>query len=144
MSLEENKAIVRKMFEAINKQNLAELDEVMSLDFVLHMHAQQKQGLEDSKQVVKSEMRGFPDLHVTVEDIIAEEDRVCVRLKETATHTGEYRGLAPTGNKLSYTVAAIWRISDGKIVEGWIVYDQLEFLEQLGVVKFQGFPDEVK
>ena len=144
MSLEENKAIVRKMFEAINKQNLAELDEVMSLGFVLHMHAQQKQGLEDSKQVVRSEIRGFPDLHVTVEDIIAEEDRVCVRLRETATHTGEYRGLPPTGNKLSYTVAAIWRISDGKIVEGWIVYDQLEFLEQLGLVKFQGFPDEVK
>ncbi len=144
MSLEENKAIVRKMFEAINKQNLAELDEVMSLDFVLHMHAQQKQGLEESKQVVKSEIRGFPDLRITIEDIIAEEDRVCVRLKETATHTGEYRGLPPTGNKLSYTVIAIWRISNGKIVEGWIVYDQLEFLEQLGVVKFQGFPDEVK
>ena len=141
MSLEENKAIVRKMFEAINKQNLAELDEVMSLDFVLHMNAQQRQGLEDSKQVVKNEIRGFSDLHVTIEDIVTEEDRVCVRLKETGTHTGEYRGLTPTGNKLSYTVVAIWRISDGKIVEGWIVYDQLEFLEQLGVVKFQGFPD---
>ena len=144
MSLEENKAIVRKLFEAINKQNLAELDEVMSLNFVLHMHGQQKQGLEESKQVVKNEIRGFPNLHITIEDIIAEEDRVCVRLKETATHTGEYRGLVPTGNKLSYTVAAIWRIANGKIVEGWIVYDQLEFLEQLGVLKFQGFPDKAK
>jgi steroid delta-isomerase-like uncharacterized protein len=131
------------MFEAINKQNLAELDAVMSPDFVLHMHTQRIQGLEEGKQVVRNEIRAFPDLHVTVEDIIAEKDRVCVCLKETATHTGEYRGLPPTGNRLSYTVAAIWRISDGKIVEGWIVYDQLEFLEQLGVVKFQGFPDEV-
>ncbi len=142
MSLEENKAIVRKMIEGINKQDLASLDELMAPDFVLHMHAQQMQGLEGNKQVIEDEIKAFPDLHVAIEDIIAESDKVCVRLQETATHTGEYRGLAPTGNKLSYTVVAIWRIVEGKIVEGWIVYDQLDFLKQLGVIKYKGFPDE--
>jgi steroid delta-isomerase-like uncharacterized protein len=143
MSLEENKAIVRKMFEAINKQNLALLNELMAPDFVLHMHAQEAQGWEVNKQVVEDEIRSFPDLHVTIEETIAEGDKVCVRLQETATHRGEYHGLAPTGNKLSYTVVAIWRIVKGKIVEGWIVYDQLDFLKQLGVIEWKGFPDEV-
>jgi len=144
MSLGENKAIVRKMFEAINKQSLASLDKLMAPDFILHMHAKQTQGWEVSRQVVESEINAFPDLHVVIEDIIAEGDKVCVRLQETATHAGEYRGLAPTGNKLSYTVVAIWRVVEGKIVEGWIVYDQLDFLKQLGVAEWKGFPDEVK
>ena len=132
------------MIEAINKQNLASLDELLAPSFVMHMHAQQMRGLEVSKQVIGDEIKAFPDLHVTIEDIIAEGDRVCVRLKEEATHAGEYRGLAPTGRKLSYTVVAIWRTVEGKIVEGWIVYDQLDFLKQLGVIEFEGFPDEAK
>jgi len=144
MSLEKNKAIVRRMFEAINKQNLALLDELMAPDFVLHMHAQQAQGWKVNRQVVEDEIKAFPDLHVAIEDIIGEGDKVYVRLQETATHTGEYRGLAPTGNKLSYTVAAIWRIVEEKIVEGWIIYDQMDFLKQLGVIEYKGFSDEVK
>jgi hypothetical protein len=144
MALEGNKAVVRKMFEAINKQNLASLDELMAPDFVLHMHARQALGWEVNKKVVEDEIKSFPDLHVIIEDIIAEGDKVCVRLEETGTHKGEYRGLAPTGNKLSYTVVAIWRIVEGKIVEGWIAYDQMDFLKQLGVVEWKGFPDEVK
>ena len=141
--MKENKAIVRRMFEAINKQNLASLDELMAPDFVLHMHAQQAQGWEVNKRVIGDEIKAFPDLHVTIEDIIAEGDKVCTCLQETATHTGEYRGFAPTGNKLSYTVVAIWRIVEDKIVEGWITYDQMDFLKQLGVIEWKGFPDEV-
>jgi steroid delta-isomerase-like uncharacterized protein len=130
------------MFEAINKQNLASLDKLMAPDFVLHMHAKQVLGWEVSRQVVEGEIKAFPDLHVAIEDIIAEGDKVCVRLHETATHTGEYHGLPPTGNRLAYAVVAIWRVVEGKIVEGWIVYDQMDFLKQLGVVEWKGFPDE--
>jgi len=144
MSLEENKAIVRKMFEAINKQSLASLDKLMAPDFILHMRAKQAKGWKVSRQVVEDEIKAFPDLHVAIEDIIAEGDKVCVRLQETATHTGQYRGLAPTSNKLSYSVIAIWRVVKGKIVEGWIIYDQMDFLKQLGVIEWKGFPDEVK
>ena len=97
---------------------------------------------EVGRQVVDDEIKAFPDLHVAIEDIIAEVDKVCVRLQETATHRCEYHGLAPTGNKLSYTVIAIWRVVEDKIVEGWIVYDQMDFLKQLGVNEYKGFTDE--
>ena len=82
MSLEENKAVVRKMFEAINKQNLASLDELMAPHFVLHMHAQQARGWKVNRQVVEDEIKAFPNFHVTIEDIIAEGDKVCVRLEK--------------------------------------------------------------
>jgi C-1 hydroxylase len=136
VSLEENKAVVRKMFEAINKQSLASLDKLMAPDFVLHMHGQQTQGWAVGRQVVEDEIKAFPDFHVAIDDIIAEGDKVCVRLEETGTHKGEYHGLAPTGNRLSYAVAAIWRIVEGKITEGWIIYDIMEFLKQLGVIEY--------
>jgi predicted ester cyclase len=141
-SLEEKKAIVRKMFEAISKHTLVSLDKLMAPDFVLHMHGQQTHGWAVGRKVVEDEIRAFPDFHVAIEDIIAEGDKVCVRLQETGTYKGEYHGFAPTGNKLSYAVAAIWRIVEGKIVEGWIIYDQMEFLKQLGVIEWKGFPDE--
>jgi predicted ester cyclase len=105
------------------------------------MHGKQTQGWAVGRQVVQSEINAFPDFRVAIEDIIAEGDKVCVRLEETGTHKGEYRGLAPTGNKLSYTVVAIWRIVEGKIAEGWIIYDQLDFLEQLNAIEWKGFPD---
>lgn len=143
MSLEENKVIIHKMIDAINTRNLASLDELMAPDVILHMHTQQIEGLEANKQVIKDEIKAFPDLSVTIEDIIAEGDKVCVRLNEKATHLGVYRGLTPTGNKLSYTVVIIWRIVEGKVVEGRIVYDQMDFLRQLGVIKNKIFPDEV-
>lgn len=143
MSLEENKAIIRKMIEAVNKQNLALLDELIASDCVYHMNVQQIQGLKALKQVIEEEFKSFPDLHVTIEDIMAEGNKACVRLKETVTHTGEFRGLAPTGKKLTDTAVAIFRIVEGKIVEGWGVYDQMDFFKQLGVIEYKGFPDEV-
>jgi C-1 hydroxylase len=142
VSLEKNKVIVRKMIETINSQNLTLWDKLMTPDFVVHMDAQKIEGLENNKQFIKDEINAFPDLHVTIEDIISEGDKVWVRLKETATHRGEYRGLAPTGNKLSYKVVAIWRIIHGKCIEGWIVYDQVDFLKQLGAISQTAFTDK--
>lgn len=143
MSVEEHKAVVRMMFDAINKQDLALMDEVMAPDFVMHMHGREKQGWDANRQFLEDEIRAFPDLHVTIEAIIAEGDIVCVRLKETATHKGDYRGLAPTGRNVSYLVAAFWRLAKGSIAEGWVTYDQLDFLKQLGAIQWNGFPDEV-
>ena len=143
MSWATNKLLVRKMVEAINTRNLVALDELMASDLVLHMHAQQTQGWNINKRVIEDEIKAFPDFHITIEDIIADGEKVWVRFTETGTHRGTYHGFAPTGNTLSYTVVAIWRTIEGKIVEGWIVYDQLEFLQQLGFLKYPKFPDEV-
>ena len=141
MSLEENKALVRSLYEAFNKHNPALLDEFIAPDFV--HHTQQLRGLESYKQYETMVYKGFPDLHDTIEGIIAEGDKVWVRVKVTGTHAGEYRGLAPTGKKITVTYVGIYRIVEGKIVERWSVYDLLEFYKQLGVIEYKGFPEEV-
>ena len=141
MSLEENKALVLKVFEdAINQQNLDLLDDLSSPDYVDHTH---QLGLEGVKHFMNMIFKAFPDWHETVEDIIAERDKVWVRAKATGTHTGIYRGLAPTGKKITGTGVNIYRIVYGKFVEGWAVEDWMDFLMQLGVIEYRGFPDEV-
>ncbi len=136
MSLEENKAIIRSLYEAFNKHNPALLD-----DFV--HHDQQLRDLESYKQYETMVYNGFPDVHLTIEDIIAERDKVWVRFKATETHIGEYRGLAPIGKKITVVGVEIYRIVDNKIVEtGWGVYDLLDFYKKLGVIEYKGFPDE--
>jgi len=141
MLLEKNKATVRRFIEEWNKRNLAALDELMAADYF--DPSLQVRGLEAYKQLLTMFLKGFPDWHETIEDIIAEADKVWVRFKGTGTHTGEYRGLAPTGKKFTERGVLIWRIVEGKIVEKEsAVYDELDFLKQLGVIEYKGFPDE--
>ena len=134
MSLEKNKAIVRRYTEACNKKNLALFDELVAPDY-FHS-AFQLRGREAHKQFETMIYNAFPDWHETIEDIIAEGDKVWYRIKITATHTGEYRGLAPTGKKFTMTGVSIKRIVDGKIAESWGVYDNLDFLKQLGAIEY--------
>ena len=141
MSLEENRAIVRRLFEEFNKHNVALLDKLIAPDYF--DHAVQSRSLEDYKQFMSMWMNGFPDFHVTIEDIIGEGDKVWVLVKFTGTHKGEFRGLAPTGKKYKITVVHIYRIFNGKVVECWSVDDFLDFYKQLGVIEYKGFPDEV-
>ncbi len=89
MSLEENKAIVRRFVEAYNSQNLDIVNDLVALDFVDHTH--QEQGLESLKQRLMMGFKAFPDWHETIEDIIAEGDKAWVRLTYTGTHIGEFR-----------------------------------------------------
>jgi predicted ester cyclase len=134
MSLEENKAIVRRFIESYNKHNLDSFDEFLAPDFVDHTH--QQQGLESLKEVFIEAYKGFPDLHETIEEIIAEGDEVWVRLTYTATHTGEFFGIAPTGKKIKFSAVAIYRIVNDKLVEGWFVSESFDFLKQLGAIEY--------
>ena len=88
--------------------------------------------------------KAFPDFHETIEDIIAEGDKVWVRSTVTATHIGEFGGLAPTGRKFTEVSVDIFRVVNRKIVEGWNIQDELDFLKQLGIIEYKGFPNEVK
>ena len=133
MSLEENKAIVRKLFEVFDKKNLDSLDELVAQDYV--DHPRQFQGLENYKQHLSLWFKSFPDSHETIEDIIAEGDKVCIRIKGSGTHKGEYRGLAPTGKKITWEANTILRIADGKIAEMWAFSDELNFCKQLGIIE---------
>ena len=134
MSLEKNKALFRKVNEAINKKDLTILDEFMAPDYVDNTN--QYHSREEVKQFYTRVFKDFPNFHRTIEDIIAEEDKVCIHLNATATHTGEWNflgvTLAPTGKKIEYTAVNIWRIRDGKIVESRSLFDQLSMLQQLG------------
>ncbi len=142
MSLEENMEIGRKMMDIVNKQNLDLLDDLVVPEYVNHQL--QIKNREDLKQILSRQYAGFPDVHRTLEDIIADEDKVWLRVKITGTHTGEYRGLAPTGRKFVMAAVPIYRIVDGKIVEGWSVWNPLALFRQLGVIEYKGFPDEIK
>jgi len=149
MSLEENKAVIRRYTEACNKQSLALLEELVAHDYV--HSALQLRGWEEYEQLEIMLWKAFPDLHETNEDFIAEGDRVCYRIKLTGTHTGELRGfphpsggkmtLAPTGKKFTITGVSIKRIVDGKIVASWAVYDFLDFYKQLGVIEYREVPE---
>jgi len=134
VSLEENKAKVRKVIEvAINKQNLDLLDDLSAPDYFDHTH---QLNLEGVKQFMNMLFKAFPDWHETIEDIIAEGDKVWVYVKGTGKHTGEYRGIAPTGKKTTGIGVNIYRIVNGKFVEGWAVEDWMDFLKQLGIIEY--------
>ena len=84
------------------------------------------------RQVVATRRAAFPDIRVTVEDQVAEGDRVSTRRTWEATHQGTYRGIAPTGKRVKWTQISIVRFADGRIVEDWPVADELGLLQQLG------------
>ena len=131
MSLEENKTIVRKVYEAFNERNTDMTNEIIAPDYVDYTN--QIQGLESGKKFITMFWEGFPDIYWSIEDIIAEGDKVWVRAKITGTHTGEYRGLVPTGKKFTISAVDIWHIVNGKIVECWAVDDLLDFYQKLGI-----------
>ena len=140
MSLEENKALIRSLYKAFNKHNPALLDEVMAPDFVDAPNTPfELRGLESYKQFEANFIKGFPDYQDTIEDIIAEGDKVWVLGKVTGTHKGKWGFLgitfAPTGKKITWTAVNIFRIVNGKIVERKSVRDLLVFLTQLGLVE---------
>ncbi len=133
MSLEENKVIVRRFIEAYNKRNLDLFDEFIAPDYVDHTNKVDRDGL---KQLLTMAFESFPDLHETIEEIIAEGDMVWIRVTTTGTHTGEWRGLPPTGKKISSPGVDMYRIVNGKITEYRNVNDQLGFLKQIGIIEY--------
>ncbi|MFX1580057.1 MAG: ester cyclase [Promethearchaeota archaeon] len=139
-TLEKNKAIVRKLMEVVNNHNLALLDDLVVSDYVNQQ--MRIRTIEDFKEVLREQYRGFPDIHRTIEDIVAEGDKVWLRVKITGTHTGEYRGVLPTGKKIVMPAVPAYRLSNGKLTEGWSVWNPLDLFKQLDIVEYKGFPDE--
>lgn len=138
MSSEENKALVRRFIDAYNTRNLDLFDALVAPDYIDHTH--QQRGLESFRQLFQLAFEGFPDWHETIEDMIAEGDRVWVCVNATGTHTGRWNlfgvTLPPTGNRVTMQMVFIWRIANGKLAEGWEVDSDLDFLRQLGVIEY--------
>jgi steroid delta-isomerase-like uncharacterized protein len=137
MSARENKAIARRADEELfDRGNLDVADELFALNFVYHDPASGEDwhGPESVKQYATMLRAAFPDLHYTVEDQIAEGDKVVTRYTASGTHQSELMGIAPTGNRVEITGISITRIEDGKIEEIWENYDTLGMMQQHGVV----------
>jgi predicted ester cyclase len=116
---EANKALIHLLFEeVIQGGNLAKVDDIFSADFVDHSTPDQRAGREGVKGYLLMVRTGFPDLHVTLDDVIAAGDRVVVRSTWRGTHLGIY-GIAPTGKSVARTMIQIFRNVDGVIVEEW-------------------------
>jgi steroid delta-isomerase-like uncharacterized protein len=137
MSAEENKVLARRVLEEMfNKGNLDVADELLAPDYVDHDPAMPEDihGPEGFKQYVGAYRSAFSDLHLEIEDQIAEGDKVVTRWTGTGTHDGELSGIAPTGNRVTLPGMEIVRISGGKLVEGWEGYDSMTMMGQLGVM----------
>jgi steroid delta-isomerase-like uncharacterized protein len=137
MSTEENKAIARRhIAELWNQGKLDVADEFYAGEFVMHdpSNPDRLPGPEGTKQMVAAFLAAFPDLHVTIEDLIAEGDKVVTRVSGTGTHRGEYLGIPPTGKKISFTGISIFRLVDGKYIEGWQNMDTFGTMQQLGAI----------
>jgi steroid delta-isomerase-like uncharacterized protein len=139
MSTEENKTLYRQLLEgAMNERNLAIVDELCTPDFVLHRGSTTIQGREPYKQFLSMYLTAGPDFHVTIEDLLAEGDKVVSRFTGGGTHLGPFMGIAPTGKYVTATGMAIIRVANGKIVEEWSNGDDLGMLQQLGVIPAPG------
>ncbi len=142
MTIEDNKHLIRRLYEETDKQNFAALDEFFSADLIDHDPPpipDLKPGLEGIKQSFKVFASAYPDGSHVIHDLIAEGNRVVVRVSGTGTQTGEFKGIKPTGKKVEMTGIVIYRIEGGKIVERWAQHNFLGFvMQQLGVVSLPG------
>ena len=134
MSTEENKATVRRVIEElVNKGNLAIADEVLASNYIYHFPTHDIKGPKGFKEFIGSMRAAFPDLHVTINDFIAERDMVAALFTMQGTFKGELMGIAPTGRQLTFPEAVFIRFENGKEVEATAYANMLSFNEQLGI-----------
>ncbi|MEV5834508.1 ester cyclase [Nocardia sp. NPDC052112] len=134
-----NKAAFRRIHDAVNSGDAEAIaktiDEVVDPDLLFHAPVPMgATGAQAIKQVWAVLLRAFPDIHVAVEDVIAEGDKVVFRNTVTGTHLGDYRGLPPTGRSVTYNEIFIVRFTEGRIAEIWGVVDVFAQLQQLGAI----------
>jgi steroid delta-isomerase-like uncharacterized protein len=136
VSAEENKAIIQSVEEALNRGDWDAVDRLFAASYVDHdpSRAGLPPGPEGVKQAWSMFRAAFPDLQVTIEDMIAEGDKVAVRGVVRGTHQGELMGIPPTGKQVTATLIDVNRIESGKLVERWAEQDNLGMMQQLGVI----------
>ena len=136
MSTEENKEVERRIVEEVyNNKDMAPTEELIAPNWLYHgTDGQEFRGPEGFKQFVTMGITAFPDCRVTIEDLIAEGDRVVDRFTFRGTHRGDFMGIAPTGKQVEFSGIVICRFEGGKEVEVWEVNDQFGMMQQLGVI----------
>ena len=133
----ENKATVQHLYEQLfNQRNLSMADEVIAPDFINHSipSGNNNRGPESMRQLITRLSTAFPDMHYTVEELVAEGDTVVTRVTVNGTHLGPFQGIPPTGRSFQQAQMHFIRFRDGKVVEHRAVRDDLGVMQQLGVI----------
>lgn len=134
---EQNKNLFRRVVNEVwNDGNFDRIEEMVSDDFVIHFPraGEEIKGPENVKQYCANLRNAFPDIHFTIIDQIAEDNKVVTHWSATGTHKGEFKGIPATGKKVTFNAMDIDKISDGKFTECWTNVDELGVMQQLGVV----------
>ena len=134
---EQNKAIVRRLFaELWSNGNLSLADQLFTPNYTHHDSSSPDfgHGPESERKRATLYRNAFPDLHLTIEDIIAEGDTVMTRWTCRGTHKGDLNGIAPTGKQVTISGMTVARLANGKLAEGYVNWDALGLMQQLGVV----------
>lgn len=136
MSTEENKAIVRQLVDEVQNQGKFEVvDDLVAPSFVNHSAPPGVPAdREGVKQVMMAFRIAFPDGHMTIEEMIAEADKVVTRKTFHGTHEGPFMGVPPAGKQVRLGLIDILRLEDGRVVEHWLEADMLGLLQQLGAI----------
>lgn len=143
MSVQENKALAHELFETVwNKGDVSVCDRLISADALDHSPLGTETGPESFKHVVSSYREAFPDVRMTIEDEIAEGDKVVHRWRIVGTNKTPFMGIPPTGKEATFIGTTIVRISNGKIAERWTSFDLLGLLTQLGAIPPMGPPPQ--
>lgn len=138
MTAHDNKGIAHFFTEEVfNKGNMEVIDEIIDPEFIHHDPNTREfgKGPVAFKKLIHRYRKAFPDLQITIEQQIMENDLVVDRWKGEGTHEGELMGMAPTGKKISICGISIHRIREGRIVETWNNYDSMSMLQQLGLLQ---------
>ena len=138
MSTEQNKAIVHRFFENFSTTTV---DELFVPNYAHHdpgLPPELQHGRDAYKQLVTMFRTGFPDIKMTVEDLVAEGEEVVARWTWHGTNQGEFQGMPPTGKQVTGSGISIHRIADRKIAEAWVNFDTLGTLQQLGIIPAMG------
>ena len=131
---EQNKALVLQLFEELGKGNIEKGYEVVAPDYRLYYPSNTDTPLtkEQNLEISLQEYQAFPDVIHEIKDIVAVDDKVMVRAVDIATHTQEFQGIPPTGNRYEVSWIVVYRFEEGKIVEAWQEFDSLGWMQQLG------------
>ena len=134
----DKKAVVHRFFDAWNEADFEVIEEVIATD-AEHHDPMDPPGLpagpEGEKQLIRVYQSAFPDATLTIEDMLAEGDKVAARWTATGTHEGEFMGIEPTGNEVEITGFEINQIKDDQIIESWVLLDAFGLMQQLGVIE---------
>ena len=141
MSIEQNKALARQLVEEVlNRGDMSRADELLAADFIEHEELPPgvPAGREAPKQLTTMLRSAFPDFKATINDLIAEGDKVVIHMTWNGTQQGEFKGIPPTGKRISVGIFDILRIAEGQIVEHWGLTDSMAMMQQLGVIPAPG------